>query len=205
MALLNELTLTLIFNRILGFLVIVGVHGFALAALLRLMGDPTAKYTGRLTPNPAPHTSMLAFAMAVLFKMFWINPVKVRPENLRWGRWSLVLAAVGALIATLAIIPALSLLHPLVIAFAPRGLALTAITTLNQISDMAIWFVALNWLPVPLLTGSLIAYAAWPPLQNLYGRYQGLFTGLLVVAMIAGLLDPVIRPIHALIASWLIG
>lgn len=205
MALLNELTLTLIFNRILGFLLIVGVHGFALAALLRLMGDPTASYTGRLTPNPAPHTSMLAFAMAVLFKMFWINPVKIRPENLRWGRWSLAIAALGALIATLAIIPALSLLHPLVLAIAPRGLALTAITTLNQIADMAIWFVALNWLPVPLLTGALFAYAIWPPLQTLYGRYQGFFTGLLVVAMVAGFLDPVIRPIQALIASWLIG
>lgn len=205
MALLNELTLTLIFNRTLGFLVVVGVHGFALAALLKLLGDPTAQYTGRLTPNPAPHTSMLAFAMAVLFAMFWINPIKVRPENLRWGRWSLLVAFVGALLATLAIIPALSLLHPLVLAFAPRGLALTLITTLNQIANMSVWFVALNWLPVPLMTGALLAYAVWPPLQKIYSRYQGLFTGLLVVAIVAGLLDPVIRPIHAFLASWLFG
>lgn len=205
MALLNELTLTLIFTRILGFLIIVGVHGFALAALLRLLGDPTAQHIGRLTPNPAPHTSMLAFSMAVLFAMFWINPIKIRVENLRWGRWSLILAALGALLATLAIVPALSLLHTPVIAYAPRGLALTAVNTLHEISDMAVWFVALNWLPVPLLTGSLFAYAIWPPLMQIYSRHQGLFTGILVFATVAGLLDPVILSVHALITGWVLG
>jgi len=205
MSLLNELTITLIFTRLLGFLVIVGVHGFALAGLLRLMGDPTAQYTGRLTPNPAPHTPILAVATAVLIEMFWINPIKVRPENLRWGRWSLVMAAFGALLATLAVVPVLLSLHQLVIAFAPRNLALPTINTLQQVSDLAIWFVALNWLPLPLMTGSLFAYAFWPQLQRSYTRNQGLFTGVLAVAMIAGLLDPFIRPVHALLAGWLRG
>lgn len=203
MALLNELTLTLIFTRILGALVIISVHGFALAFFLRALGDATAQHIGRLTLNPAPHTSLLAIVAALVAQMFWINPIKVRPENLRWGSKSLALACVGALLVTLAVAPALSMLHPLVLAYAPRGLALTIVNTFVQVSDMAIWFVALNWLPIPVLTGSLFAFALWPSLRDHFSNAQGLFKGILVVAIIAGLLDPAIRPIHDWISSLL--
>ncbi|WP_108462986.1 hypothetical protein [Devosia naphthalenivorans] len=204
MALLNELTLTLIFTRILAFLIVVGVHGFALAGLLRLMGDLTPRYTGRLTLSPAPHTHMLALVMAILFEMFWINPIKTQPENLRWGCWSLVLAALGALLVTLALVPILLSLHQLVVVSLPRNLALTTITALQQIEDIAIWFVALNWLPLPLLTGAMFAFAVWPKLQRIYTRYQSLTMGLLLAALVTGLLDPAIRPLHDWLTGWLI-
>lgn len=204
MSLLNELTLNLIFTRLLAFLIVVGVHGFTLAGLLRLLGDSTPQYTGRLTPNPVQHTHMLALVMAIFFEMFWIRPLKVRVENLRWGRWSLILAPIGALLITLCLVPGLLALHQFAVMALPRNQALAAITTLQQIEDMAIWFVALNWLPLPLLTGALFAYAAWPKLQHTYLRYQNLIMGLLMGAMVAGLLDPVVRPIHDVLTGWLL-
>ncbi|MBK1795522.1 hypothetical protein JHL21_13545 [Devosia sp. WQ 349] len=204
MALLNQLTITLIFTRLLGALVVIGVHGFLLAACLRLLGDKTAQYTGRLTPNPASHASLLALVTALVAQMLWINPIKIRPENLRWGRWSLVLAAFCALLGTLAIVPSLYMLHPLVLASAPRGLALSIVNTLVHVADMAVWFVALNWLPIPLMTGSLLAFAVFPSLHDHFARLQDLFKGLLVVLIIAGVLDPAIRPIHDWIAAQVI-
>lgn len=204
MALLNDLTLTLIFTRLLAFLVVVGVHGFALAGLLRLLGDPTPQFVGRLTPSPVPHTAMLALVMAIFFEMFWVKPIKFRPENLRWGRWSLVAAALGALAATLALVPILQAFRQLVIVNLPRTTAFTTLTAIEQVQDIAIWFVALNWLPLPLMTGALFAYAAWPPFQRIYARNQMLFTALLMVALVAGLLEPAIRPIHDWLAGWLL-
>ena len=196
MALLNDLTLGQIFTRLLAFLVIIGVHGFLLAGLARLLGDPTPQYTERLTPNPVSHLMVSALAMAVLFEMFWIKPMKIRVENLRFGRWGLVLIAVGALALTLALVPLINLIRPVVPVLLPRSAALVALSVLIQIQDLAIWFVALNWLPLPFFTGQLLAFAAWPKAEALSYRYRNIAIVLIGAAMVAGFAGPVIGYMH---------
>ena len=77
-------------------------HGYAADSL----GDPTARYAGRLTLNPLPHIdpmgSVLIPGLLVLtgspIFFGWAKPVPYNPHNLK-GRWSETVVA-GAGVAT---------------------------------------------------------------------------------------------------------
>lgn len=97
------------------------MHGVAADSL----GDPTARYAGRLTLNPIPHIDpfgsivlplVLALSGSPIF-FAWAKPVPYNPYNLRPGRFSeaivagagpasnLVIALIGGLIIRLGIFP----------------------------------------------------------------------------------------------------
>src|SRR3989344_7445171 len=95
-------------------------HGYA----ANYLGDPTAKYEGRLTLNPIKHLelfgSIILPTISYLFAGFifgWAKPVPYNPHNLRPGRFSeaivagagpltrLVIALIGGLIIRLGFFP----------------------------------------------------------------------------------------------------
>jgi hypothetical protein len=198
MSFLQDLTLQQIFYRLVAFLIITGVHGFALAGIARLLGDPTPKYNARLTPNPFVHLSMPALAMAVLFRFGWIRPMKIKPENLRFGRFGLVLCWLGAVGLTLLLIP---LLYPLRSVFAlslPRTAAFTVLGITDTLQSLALLFGLLNLLPLPLLTGSLLLEAAFPNLGEWMRRHETALTWIWVVAIVSGAADMLLLPLQLL-------
>lgn len=78
--------------RILGFLIFVflgiAVHEFAHAWAADRLGDPTARFQGRLSLNPLVHldplgTLMILTSMFYGFGIGWGKPVPVNPYNLR--------------------------------------------------------------------------------------------------------------------------
>ena len=65
-------------------------HGYAALSL----GDPTAKYQGRLTLNPISHLDPVGSLLVPLlgyllggFVVGWAKPVPFNPYNLRNQRW----------------------------------------------------------------------------------------------------------------------
>jgi len=205
MNLLADLTEQKLLTRLLAFLIVVTVHGFALAALARLLGDPTPRYTGRFTLNPVAHIAMPALIMAVLFQLFWTPPMRIRAENLRWGRWGLVLVATGSLTITLVTAPALQVLRSPILTLLPRTTGLTVDLIIAQVQSFSLWFVALNWLPLPLLTGAHFLYAVTPATERVYQRYRNGFMAILMISIVAGWAELVIGPMQAWLAGRLIG
>ncbi len=71
------------------------LHEVAHGYVANWLGDPTAKYAGRLTLNPIPHIDMigsiivpgLALLSGSPFLLGWAKPVPVNPYNLRYGKW----------------------------------------------------------------------------------------------------------------------
>jgi len=68
----------------------VAVHEFAHAWAADRLGDPTARYQGRLTLNPAVHldpmgTAMMVFSAFTGYGFGWGKPVPVNPRYLRYG------------------------------------------------------------------------------------------------------------------------
>lgn len=66
------------------------VHEFSHALLADLLGDPTARYQGRLTFNPVAHFDPLGGLMILVssisgFGFGWGKPVPVNPQSLRFG------------------------------------------------------------------------------------------------------------------------
>lgn len=131
-------------------------HGYAALKL----GDPTAKYAGRLSLNPIKHVDLWGTIIIPLlliisqtgFVFGWAKPVPVNYYNLRHGKWGPVLVALAG--------PAMNLL--LVILFgvaarlSPEGTALPFLfTTIALVNAVLMLF---NLIPVPPLDGSKILY-----------------------------------------------
>ncbi|MBD3300296.1 MAG: site-2 protease family protein [Candidatus Moranbacteria bacterium] len=81
-------------SRIIGFIIALTVHEFAHALIAFKLGDPTAKYKGRLTLNPIKHidpfgTVLLPIALSISspYTFGYAKPVPINPYNLK-GRHS---------------------------------------------------------------------------------------------------------------------
>src|SRR3990172_11913600 len=81
-------------------------HGYAALAL----GDPTAKYQGRLTLNPISHLDPIGSFLVPLLGYFvggfiigWAKPVPFNPYNLRNQKWGEALVAIAGPLSNIAL------------------------------------------------------------------------------------------------------
>ncbi len=136
------------------------MHGVAADSL----GDPTARYAGRLTLNPIPHLDLFgSIILPILcaltpggFLFGWAKPVPYNPYNLfrapRWGEAivaaagpasNLVLALLGGLLIRLQLFPDIA-------------------SILMYIVAINVSLTVLNLIPIPPLDGSKILSSILP-------------------------------------------
>lgn len=140
------------------------------------LGDPTARYAGRLTLNPIPHIDMigsiivpgLALLSGSPFLLGWAKPVPVNPYNLRWGTWGEALTAFAGPATNILIAVAAGLLVRFGVL--PASEAVVSLIFILIIANISL--AILNLLPIPPLDGSKIVAALLP--SGLYYKYREL-------------------------------
>lgn len=180
-------------------------HGFAALAL----GDPTAKYEGRLTLNPFVHLDLIGSIVVPLigfvfggFVIGWAKPVPFNPynlKNLRWGE--AIVSAAGALSnILLALVFGLILRVALYYELANQAFfELAGFVVLINIT-----LALFNLMPIPPLDGSKILFALLPyKWQN--WRYRLEKYGLILVLLFVFLIWPFLNKIISFLFSLLIG
>ncbi|HAI63048.1 TPA: site-2 protease family protein [candidate division WWE3 bacterium] len=86
----------LIFAVVLVALVIsLSVHEFAHAWVSDKLGDPTARYMGRVTLNPKAHIDPLGMLLLVVAGFGWGKPVPFNPLNLKYPKRDSALIALA--------------------------------------------------------------------------------------------------------------
>lgn len=143
-------------------------HGYAADAL----GDPTARYAGRLTLNPVPHIDLLGSLFIPGFLMFsgspilfgWAKPVPYNPYNLKNQRWGLPAQAGEALVAVAgsATNLLLALIFALVVRFGVGTLPETALMIAGTIAFVNLFLGLFNLIPFPPLDGFTALLRALP-------------------------------------------
>jgi Zn-dependent protease len=128
------------------------MHGVAADRL----GDPTARYAGRLTLNPIPHLDLwgsiiipitLALAHSPIF-FGWAKPVPYNPYNLRPGRFSEAIVAFAGPATNAVIALGVASILRLGVVSQPAAELLFIVVVVNV---MLFFF---NLIPVPPLDGS---------------------------------------------------
>lgn len=161
------------------------------------MGDPTAKFLGRLTLNPIKHIDPMGlgvFAFTALFSPFvigWAKPVPVQPRYFRYPRQGMMLVSLAGPMTNFFVALLCALVFKLTVNLAASGvgaqsLALWCVQKSAQYGVMIncalAWF---NLMPIPPLDGSHILEGLLPrPLAEAYAsiaRY-GMFIVLILVA-----------------------
>jgi Zn-dependent protease len=78
------------------FLFSLSLHEFMHAWLADRLGDPTARYKGRLTLNPFAHYDPIGTTFGLVFRTFgWAKPVPVNPVLFRWPQRGMMITALG--------------------------------------------------------------------------------------------------------------
>jgi Zn-dependent protease len=140
----------------IGLLLAVDIHECAHAWAANELGDPTARYQGRLSLNPLVHLDPMGTLM-MLFSLFggigigWGKPVPVNPWNLRHGRVGYGLVALAGPASNLILAAALAL--PLRLDWLGAGLFGGLLFALIRVNVSLALF---NLLPIAPLDGGTV-------------------------------------------------
>ena len=94
-------TLALFAFYIIAILTALILHEVAHGLVALWCGDPSAKYAGRLTLNPAKHLDGFGTVCFLLFGFGWAVPVPINPDNFKKRRLGCVLVSVAGIITNL--------------------------------------------------------------------------------------------------------
>jgi len=182
------------------------IHEFSHGWMANYLGDPTAKYAGRLTLNPMAHLDLwgsflipfmlIVVGSPVLFG--WAKPVPYNPYNLKNQKYGPALVGLAG--------PGANFLVAIIFGLALRflitqGINSTLIPFFSIIVLINIILAVFNLVPIPPLDGSKILSLFIPPsLNEVFERY-GLVLLIFFIFFALPIIFPIISGIYGLIVG----
>lgn len=176
-------------------LIAITIHEFFHAFAAYKLGDPTAKYQGRLSLNPLKHLDIVGTIFLLLFRFGWGKPVPIQSMNFKNPKRDTALVSLAGPLSNIVVAIVSSVLY---------GVFRTAYIPVYQVSHYFINFfyaltilnitlAVLNLLPVYPLDGSKIFSLFLP--DRVYFKiisYERYFFLILIVLMFTGILGRII-------------
>ena len=155
-----NLTLPEIIARVIVIFTAITVHEFSHGFVAYKLGDPTAKYSGRLTLNPVAHFDPLGALCMLLCGFGWAKPVPINPMYFRDRKTGSALTALAGPVSNLLLTFLSTVLAAAFAAFIyvphPNGATEFVMNIFVQLAMVNISFAVFNLIPVPPLDGSKI-------------------------------------------------
>jgi Zn-dependent protease len=149
-------------------------HGYAANTL----GDPTARFAGRLTMNPIPHIDLVGSIFIPALLVFtqspvlfgWAKPVPYNPYNLKPQRLGEFLVAIAGSATNIF----LAIIFGLIVRFSSViGLDSTAVFIASTIAFVNLFLGLFNLIPFPPLDGFTALRTALPwHLSSAVSRFE---------------------------------
>ncbi|MBU3925846.1 site-2 protease family protein [Patescibacteria group bacterium] len=181
-------------------------HGFT----ANLLGDPTAKYAGRLTLNPIKHLDpmgsvifpllLVVFHSPVIFG--WAKPVPYNPYNLRNQKWGAGLVAVSGPLSNFLIAIFFGLLIRFSSSLSFLPFSFFDISSLIVVINLVLG--VFNLVPIPPLDGSKVLFSFlpynWHKVEIFMERY-GIFALLVFIFFFLEFLFPIVEFLFRIITG----
>ena len=171
-------------------------HGYA----AKLVGDPTAERSGRLSLNPLDHFDLVGTLMLLLVGFGWAKPVPINTRYFRHPRRDLVIVSlagiVGNILTAVVCVLFLRFLGEPWYRLAGRA----GITVLIQMIVINVGLAAFNLIPIPPLDGSRVLEAFLPfRFLRYYYWLERYGMIILLVLLMTGIVDVLFNPIFRLL------
>ncbi|MEG2786496.1 MAG: site-2 protease family protein [Romboutsia sp.] len=178
-----------------GIAVAISVHEFGHAYVAHLLGDDTAKMSGRMTLDPMKHVDPVGLIMLIVAHFGWAKPVPVNPNNFKNYK-------VGNLIVSLAG-PLFNVITAIIVANLIRLVDLKALyLILNSILMYSMGFAAFNLLPLPPLDGWGIVSSFIPPkYYDAVYKYESMSTIIFIFLILTNFHVIILNPIMYVLSS----
>ncbi|WP_373598517.1 site-2 protease family protein [Paraclostridium bifermentans] len=184
-----------------GIAVAISVHEFGHAYVAHLLGDDTAKMSGRMTLDPMKHVDPLGLIMLIVARFGWAKPVPVNPNNFKNYK-------VGNLLVSLAG-PLFNVITAIIVINLMGFVKLEAlIIILDSIFMYNVGFAAFNLLPLPPLDGWGIV-STFIPLKyyDAVYKYESMSTFIFIVLILTNIhviiLDPIVKVLYSIISMFI--
>jgi len=189
------------------------IHEVSHGAMAYWLGDPTAKYAGRLTLNPVNHIDPIGSVILPLLLWVshspvlfgWAKPVPYNPYNLKDQKYGPALVGAAGPGSNLVLALIFGILIRVLIVFAPLTATLgTFIGLLSYIVAINIFLAIFNLVPIPPLDGSKILYALLPDSAyniKMFLEQWGLFLLLIFIFSLSGIILPIVGIIYQLMTG----
>ncbi|HUH66453.1 MAG TPA: site-2 protease family protein [Syntrophales bacterium] len=165
------------------------LHELAHGWVAYRMGDPTAKWQGRLSLNPLRHLDPIGTIMLFLFGFGWAKPVPVNFNNLHDTRKGLILVSAAGIITNMILAFFAFFLYRLL---SPESGGVIS-TLLYYLAQINIILASFNLIPIPPLDGSKILMGFAPPsFQYTLSRLEPYGFFIIIGLLYIGALDPLI-------------
>jgi Zn-dependent protease len=173
--------------QLMAFALALSLHESAHGWMAERLGDPTARWLGRITLNPLKHIDLFGTVIFPLLLAIigapvlgWAKPVPFVSRNLRNQRWgpalvglagplsniALGIVVTGILLLTKAVMPGFRQLLVSLLregALGASGIAAPLIFLLFSLAMINLVLAVFNLIPIPPLDGSHILEAFLPP------------------------------------------
>ena len=189
------LDFALMIYRIPALLFAISIHEYAHAQCADSMGDPTARYMGRLTFNPMAHLDPIGAILLVVAGFGWAKGVPINVNNFRNRREGILKVSFAGPAANLFLCFLAALMMALLGRMGMLSDGLYKFLFWMQLYN--VWFAFFNLIPVPPLDGSRILSELLPAKQSwqfneIVDRY-GFY--ILIALVFTGITSMIINPL----------
>jgi len=178
-----------------GLLLAISLHEFAHGYAAYLMGDPTAKYSGRLSLNPLHHLDLVGAICMLLFRFGWAKPVPIDPRYFKNRRKGTVIVSLAGPFANFILGFIFCLGYYAIARFAMPGSVLWQFVSQICLYGifMNVGLMIFNLIPIPPLDGSkiLMEFLPYRIKYKIY-EYERYFSLILILIVYAGVMSPVL-------------
>ena len=181
--------------RIPALLFAISIHEYAHAQCADSMGDPTARYMGRLTFNPLAHLDPIGAILLVVAGFGWAKGVPINVNNFRNRREGILKVSFAGPAANLFLCFLAALMMAVLGRMGMLSDGLYRFLFWMQLYN--VWFAFFNLIPVPPLDGSRILSELLPAKQSwqfneIVDRY-GFY--ILIALVFTGITSMIINPL----------
>lgn len=149
-----------ILARIIVLFTAITVHEYSHGYVAYKLGDPTAKYSGRLSLNPMKHLDVWGALCMVLFGFGWAKPVPINPMYFRDRKRDTALVSFAGPLSNIVLAFVSTIIAALYFVFIyiphPNFLTDFIYQLFIQLAIINIGFAVFNLIPIPPLDGSKI-------------------------------------------------